>query len=61
MITWALILWINTGWLGDGDNNTITMVPGFTNAAFCEAAGTSARKLVSGTKKEVRYVCVKVH
>ena len=59
MLTFALILFAHVGVMGQGNSNAITTLPGFTSEAECRAAGDAAKKLVSGTVKEISYVCVK--
>jgi hypothetical protein len=59
-MTWTLIVAIHVGVMGTGNSNAITSVPGFQSKASCEAAGSAARKLMDGTVKEVRSVCVEV-
>jgi hypothetical protein len=58
MKTFALILFFHVGIWGDTDSNASSVVQGFTSEASCEAAGAKAKRLVSGSKKEMEYVCV---
>lgn len=55
---WVLILLVHVGWLGKTDSNSLVSVPGFSSVEECRAAGESSKQLVSGTKKELAYVCV---
>jgi hypothetical protein len=58
MMTWVLILLVHVGPMGDGNSNSLTNVPGFRSQQECNAAGQAAKRLVSGTMKELEYVCV---
>jgi hypothetical protein len=58
MHLWALIIFFHVGILGDTDSNATSVVPGFTSLELCQKASQQIRPLVSGTKKEVRSVCV---
>lgn len=55
---WVLIVFVYVGIWGNTDSVALTNVPMASQAA-CEAAGSQLGALVSGTKKEVAYVCVK--
>ena len=57
---WTLILYIYAGMFAKGDSVTLTNVPGFQTEQHCMDAGRSTTRLVADSKKEVRYVCVKV-
>ena len=57
---WTLILYIYAGALAKGDSVTLTNVPGFKTEQVCQEAGTSAKKLVRDSYKELRYICVKI-
>ena len=52
-----LILFAHVGPMGQGNSNALT-VQEFTSQQRCEAAGQAARKLASGTAKEIGYTCV---
>jgi hypothetical protein len=56
---WTLILLVYAGIFADGDSVAITYVPNFSNQQMCVAAGKSSEGMVSGTKKELEFVCVK--
>lgn len=60
IVTYSLILFAHVGSMGDGNSNTLAVVSGFTNEAGCKQAGEQSKKLVSGTVKDLRYVCVRV-
>ncbi len=53
-----LILLVHVGAFGKTDSNSLTSVHGFKSVEQCQKAGESARALVSGTVKELRFVCV---
>lgn len=55
---WVLIVFVHVGIWGNTDSVALTNVPMASQEA-CEAAGSQLGTLVSGTKKEVAYVCVK--
>lgn len=58
-MTWILILYFYAGAMASGDSVTVTNVPGFTTQESCMQAGEATKPLVSGSFKNVRYVCVK--
>lgn len=51
---WTLVL------LVVGISNTLTNVVGFKSQASCEIAGQTSTSLISGTNKEIRFVCLEV-
>jgi hypothetical protein len=55
---WVLIVFVHVGMWGNTDSVSLTNVPMASQEA-CEAAGSQLGALVSGTKKEIAYVCVK--
>jgi hypothetical protein len=55
---WVLIVFVHVGIWGNTDSVALTNVPMASQEA-CESAGSQLGVLVSGTKKEVAYVCVK--
>jgi hypothetical protein len=57
-MTWVLIILVHVGSFGKSDSNSLTNIPGFASPSECDAAGQEAKRLVSGTVKELRYVCV---
>jgi hypothetical protein len=56
--TWALIIFFHVGMWGDTDSNATSVVDGFATKQLCEQAKKQVPTLVSGTKKEVRAICV---
>lgn len=54
---WILILFAHVGAMGQGNSNAITTTQ-FSSQQRCEAAGAAAKKLVSGTVKQMEFVCV---
>lgn len=59
MLTWTLILFAHVGILASTDSNALTNVSGFATETECVAAGKRSKDLVSGTKIEIAFVCVK--
>lgn len=55
---WILVLLVYAGPMASGDSVALQGIPGFKTEASCEEAGKKTPKLVSATKKEVRFVCV---
>jgi hypothetical protein len=60
MVTWTLVIWIHVGMLSDKDSMALTTVPNFKSEAACETAGKHSESLVKRTRKEYKYVCLKV-
>lgn len=58
MNTWVLVIYIYAGPLAQSDSVSLTSVPDFKTYAQCVKAGTEAKKLVVGSYKEQRYVCL---
>jgi hypothetical protein len=56
-MNWVLILYIYAGGMSGTDSVALTNVR-FTTEKSCIAAGEKSLKLVSGTLKSARYVCV---
>jgi hypothetical protein len=56
--TWVMIIFFHVGIMGSGNSNAVTSIPNFKTQVQCQQAGDAAKKLVSGTVKEVSYVCV---
>lgn len=56
---YVLVLFLYAGLFSDSDAVTATQVYGFKSAASCQAAGQKSESLVSGTKKEMKFVCLK--
>lgn len=57
-MNWILILFFHVGPMGNGNSNAVTNVPGFKSEESCRQAGQKAKGLVSGTVKEMEFVCV---
>ena len=55
---WVLVIYIYVGVWGNTDSVALTNVPMASQQA-CETAGRGLDPLVSGSKKEARYVCLK--
>ena len=56
--SWYLVIFIYAGMLSKSDSVSITSIPMLTQQA-CEVAGVESKKLVQGTYKELKYVCIK--
>lgn len=59
MITYVLILFAHVGMLGDGNSNSLAVVPGFTSQQECQQAGAAAKDLSVGSTKLIKFACVK--
>lgn len=59
METFILVLFFHVGILGHTDSNATTHVHGFSSKEECLQAGKDAKTLVSGTKKDLEFVCLK--
>ena len=55
----TLIIYIYAGMMAQGDSVALTHVDDFKTLAECTAAGDQTKRLVTGSAKEVRYVCLK--
>jgi hypothetical protein len=53
----VLILFAHVVALGPGNSNALTVAE-FTSQERCHAAGKAAKKLVSGTVRQMEYACV---
>lgn len=53
---YILILMMHVGALGDGNSNALTTAE-FTTQATCIQAGQAAKKLASGTVKNIEFTC----
>lgn len=60
MVTWTLVIWIHVGMLSEKDSMALTTVPNFRSEAACQAAGAQSESLVKRTRKDYKFVCVKV-
>ena len=58
-MSWTLVLYIYAGVLAKGDSVTLTHIPGFKTEQHCAAAGSATKTLVSGSAKELRFVCLR--
>ena len=57
-MAWVLVIYVYVGVWGNTDSVALTNVPMASQEA-CQTAGARLGSLVSGSKKEVRYVCLK--
>lgn len=58
-MSWTLVLYIYAGVFAKGDSVTLTHIPGFKTEQHCQAAGNMTKPLVSGSAKEIRYICIR--
>lgn len=58
-MSWTLVIYIYAGLLAQGDSVALTHIKGFKTEQHCEAAGVSAKPLVRGSAKELRYICIR--
>lgn len=58
-MSWTLVIYIYAGMLAQGDSVALTHIPGFKSEAVCQSAGNSAKPLVKGSAKEIRFVCIR--
>jgi hypothetical protein len=56
---WILIIFAYAGAWTESDAVSLTSVPGFPTEQVCMTAGNKSKELVKGTKKDIRFVCVK--
>lgn len=57
-MSFILVMYIYAGTFARGDSVTITHIPNFQSRAACESAGKQSEKLVNGSAKEYRFVCL---
>lgn len=57
-MSWVLVIYIYVGMWGNTDSVTVTTVPMASEEA-CNVAGNQLGSLVQGSRKEVRFVCIK--
>jgi len=57
-MTFVLVLYIYAGMLAKGDSVSMVTVP-MQSMEVCQKAGKEAEKLVGGSTKEFRFVCLK--
>lgn len=53
---WILILFAHVGPMGNGNSNALTTA-WYSTAERCQNAGKAAQKLVSGSVKNIEWVC----
>lgn len=58
MSAYYLVIYIYAGMMASGDSVSLVSIPQPSEAA-CQAAGSQAEQLVSGSAKELRFVCIK--
>jgi len=58
-MSYILVLYIYAGMMSSGDSVSMIQVPGFVTEQACKDAGNAARPLVSGSAKDIRFVCLK--
>ena len=58
-MSWTLVLYVFAGVFAKGDSVSVTHIPNFKSEAHCSAAGSAAKPLVSGSTKELRFVCIR--
>lgn len=58
---WVLVLFFYAGAFSDSDSVSMTNVPGFSSEKTCLAQGSEAKLQASGTKKVLRFACLKVN
>jgi hypothetical protein len=56
---WVLILFAYAGTWADSDSVSLTSIPNFATEQVCITAGNKSKELVKGTKKDLRFVCLK--
>ena len=54
---YILILMMHVGAMGSGNSNALTTAI-FNTKQACETAGKAAKKVASGTVKEIEFACV---
>ena len=58
MSSYYLVIFLYAGAWAESDSVTVTTVPQ-QSMESCQIAGNQSKALVSGTKKEMRFVCLK--
>lgn len=58
MTSYILVVFIYVGMLTEGEAVTLQTIPGWKSKEACESAGKQLKPLVSGTTKELNYVCI---
>jgi len=55
---WILVMYIYAGMLAQGDSVVMATIP-MTSQEVCQREGTKGEKLVSGSAKAYRFICLK--
>lgn len=58
MSAYYLVIYIYAGMIVKGDSVSLVSIPQVSEAA-CQQAGAQAEQLVSGSTKNLRFVCIK--
>lgn len=58
-MSWTLIIYIYAGVFAKGDSVTLNHIPGFKTEQSCYSVGNAAKQLVSGSTKELRFICIR--
>ncbi len=56
---WTLVIFIYAGTFAKGDSVALLEVPNFVTENACVKAAEKVKPFVSGTAKELKYVCLK--
>lgn len=56
----VLVIAMHVGVMGSGNSNALTNVSGFKSKDSCESSARELKKLMDGTVKEIRTVCIEV-
>jgi hypothetical protein len=57
---WALVIYAATGAFAESDSVALTSVSGLQTQQICEQYGRKAESMASGTKKNIKFICVPV-
>jgi hypothetical protein len=57
-MSYVLVMYIYAGMMAKGDSVTLSQVDGFTSMQSCQEAGKAGERLVGGSTKEYRFVCL---
>jgi hypothetical protein len=58
-MSYILVLYIYAGMMAKGDSVSLVQIPGFPTEQSCRDAGRATDPLVSGSTKDIRFVCLK--
>jgi len=58
-MNWILVIYIYAGVFASGDSVAITNIPNFSTKQECVQAGKDAERLVTGSAKVYRFVCLR--